>query len=68
MSPIYLMFDVDCDIKQLDHEPTAHEVVGWFDGRFIKIDTDGKVYASFFYDDNGDAGYEWKPVEFARNN
>ena len=67
MAPIYLVFDVDCDVKQLDHEPTVHEVVGWFDGRFIKIDSDGKVYASFFHDDS-DPGYEWKLVELQKTN
>jgi len=64
MAAIYIMFDVDCDVKVLDKEPIPEHVIGWYDGRFIKVE-DGKVYASLF--DESVPEFVWKEVEIISN-
>lgn len=56
-NPIYIMFDVDCNVKVLTEGPTTEEVIGWYDGRYIKVE-DSKVYISWVINDS-----EWEWVE-----
>jgi len=57
MSTIYLMFDVDQDVKLLKEAPGNDDVCGFYDGRFLKIE-EGRVYASYAYEEH----FEWVEV------